>query len=467
MAAPTRVVAEAMPGRAVPEAMPGCDAAGPGSVAVIGGGIAGLAAAHALARAGAAVTLFEASDRVGGLGTFFEYRGHPLERFYHCMLPSDRHLLPLLSELGLAADVYWKETSFGFLRGGRLYRLDTPQDLLRFAPLPFIDRLRVGATGVWGSLRGAGGLDDMTCEDWLTGLSGRRAFETFWKPMLQAKFGDRYREVPALWFWTRFNREKGGKKECKGYLRGGYRRIAQALVDAIVARGGTLRLSAPVAALDIAGDGRPSVRTRTAAPEVFDRVVFTGPVTALAPLLAGGRLADLTDRAGVGIDMQGVVNAVLLLRRGLTPHYWVATIDPGLPFQGVVESTTLLDRAATGGLHLVYLMNYLHRTDPRFARDDTATLADSVAGLQRLFPDLRADDIVDRFVFRSAFVEPLYTVGYQQRMPPTALLPGRLYLATTAQVYPEVTSWNGSVGLANRVVAQMLTECRDLAERAV
>ncbi len=31
--------------------------------------------------------------------------------------------------------------------------------------------------------------------------------------MLQAKFGDRYGDVPALWFWTRFNREKGGKKE--------------------------------------------------------------------------------------------------------------------------------------------------------------------------------------------------------------------------------------------------------------
>ncbi len=47
--------------------------------------------------------------------------------------------------------------------------------------------------------------------------------------------------------------------------------------------------------------------------------------------------------------MQGVVNAVLLLRRGLTPHYWVAAIDAGIPFQGIVESTTLLDRKETAG----------------------------------------------------------------------------------------------------------------------
>ena len=429
-----------------------------GRVAVIGGGIAGLASAHYLSRAGAAVTLFESSNQLGGLGTFFECRGASLERFYHCMLPTDRHLLALLGEIGLADQTYWKETSFGFMRNGRLYGLNTPQDLLRFDPLPFADRLRVGATGLWGSLRSAEGLDDITCEAWLTRLSGRRAFEAFWKPMLQAKFGDRYREVPALWFWTRFNREKGGKKERKGHIRGGYRRIAQCLADSIVAGGGCVRMQAAVSRLDLGDDGRPLVCVADEPVQSFDRVVFTGPVAVLARLLAGGRLAAQTGAIDSGIDMQGVVNAAVLLRRGLTPHYWVAAIDPGTPFQGIVESTTLMDRGETAGLHLVYLMNYLHRSDPRFARDDEATLDDYLGGLRRLFPDLKPDDVVDRFVFRSPFVEPLYTLGYQRRKPPTALLPGRVYLATTAQVYPEVTSWNGSTGLARRVVDQLLAD---------
>src|SRR5262245_54004270 len=188
----------------------------PGRVAVIGGGIAGLSAAHFLAAAGARVTLYEASDQLGGLGTFFDWRGIHLERFYHCMLPSDRHLLALLKDIGLEQRAYWKETGFGFMRNGRLYGLNTPAELLRFDVLPFVDRLRVGVTGLWGSLRSSKGMDDVTCEAWLTGLSGRRAFDSFWKPMMRAKFGDRYHEVPALWFWTRFNREKGGKKERKG-----------------------------------------------------------------------------------------------------------------------------------------------------------------------------------------------------------------------------------------------------------
>src|SRR5690606_3712555 len=109
-------------------------------------------------------------------------------------------------------------------------------------------------------------------------------------------------------------------------------------------------------------------------------------------------------------------------------------------------------------MHLVYLMNYVHRTDPLFAEDDASLLRRYVAGLLRLFPDLKEDDIADRFLFRSPFVEPLYTRGYQHRKPPAALVPGRVFLATTAQVYPEVTSWNGSTGLARDVVNEMLAQ---------
>lgn len=429
------------------------------SVAVVGGGISGLAAAYWLAKAGARVTVYEASDQLGGLGTFFQYRNVLLERFYHCMLPSDRHLLGVLRELDIDDQIYWKETSFGFMRDGRLYGLNTPLELLKFGPLSWVDRIRVGLTGLWGSICSSKGLDDITCVEWLSRLSGRRAFEIFWKPMLQAKFGDRYHEVPALWFWTRFNREKGGgKSECKGYIRGGYHHIIDTLAKSIKARGGIIRLQAPVEKLDLTEDGQFMVHVAQDAPQVFDRLVVTAPIFFLRKAMANGRLASVAEQIDTDIDMQGVVNAVFMLRRGFTKHYWVATIDEEIPFQGIVESTTLLEKIDTAGVHLIYLMNYVHRTDPRFHQSDAEILQAYTTGLKRLFPDLRDEDIIDRFVFRAPFVEPLYTTGYQQRKPPTVLLPGKLYLATTTQVYPEVTSWNGAVGLARKVVDELLSE---------
>ena len=46
-------------------------------IAVIGGGITGLAAAHCLVEGGAHVTVFEAGDRVGGVIRTTPFAGHP------------------------------------------------------------------------------------------------------------------------------------------------------------------------------------------------------------------------------------------------------------------------------------------------------------------------------------------------------------------------------------------------------
>jgi protoporphyrinogen oxidase len=261
-----------------------------------------------------------------------------------------------------------------------------------------------------------------------------------------------------LWFWTRFNREKGGGKERKGYIRGGYRGIADHLVASLKARGSIVRLAAPVERLDLDHEGKPVVRVKGCAAETFDRAVLTAPLILLRRMVAHGKLAAVVDRADPRIDMQGVVNAVLMLRRPLSGYYWVAAIDPGIPFQGFVESTNLLDQRDTGGVHLVYLVNYLHRSEPGYARDDGDILREYLAGLHKLFPGLRDDDIVDSFVFRAPFVEPLYTTGYARRTPPHVLIPGRVYLSTSLQVYPNVTSWNGATEVSRAVIERLLAE---------
>lgn len=427
------------------------------TVGIVGGGIAGLATAWRLTVAGCRVTIFEAGASLGGLGDSFDHGGHPLERFYHCMLPTDRHLLALLGEIGLGEAPVWRETSFGILTEGGLYPLNTPADLLRFAPLSIADRARIGMTGVWGRLRRSQGLDEMTCEAWLSGLSGRSAFERFWRPMLEAKFGDRYHDVPALWFWSRFNREKGGKVECKGYPRGGYRRIIDRLTTLLRARGATIRLREPVRSLSLARDGRPQLGLSGGTAR-FDQVVYAGPNALLPGLADLVSLGVTPSDLGSHIDMQGVINVVLLLRRSLTPHYWVATVDADVPFHGVVETTTLIDPGSIGGAHLVYLTRYLHRDEPGFGDSDANVFRRYWRALKGLFPDLSEADLIASHVFRSSHVEPIYQLGYQRRKPKVVLVPGRVYLATTAQVYPDVTSWNGSCRLAESVAMRALAD---------
>ncbi|MGA9115213.1 MAG: FAD-dependent oxidoreductase [Bacteroidota bacterium] len=424
-------------------------------IAVVGGGIAGLAGAHRLARSAAEVTLYEASASCGGLGAFFPYGGTHLEKFYHCLLPGDDHLLELLGELDMRDSVYWRTAEFGFMHEGRLYGLNTPRELLAFKPLPLVSRFRVGFTGLYASRVSSGGLDEIPAEEWLVRLSGRRAFETLWKPMLQAKFGERYHEIPALWFWTRFNREKGTRKEVKGYIRGGYRRLTELLVDSLRGRGVRLRMNSPVEHLDLDEGGRP-VLSSNGARDTYDAVLITTPLALFRSFASGERMAPWTRRVDPGIDYQGVVNVLLVLRRSLTPYYWVAALHPEIPFQGIVESSVLLEKEDTGGHHLAYMMNYVHRTDPLYARSDEELVGDALRGLRVLFPDFNTRDVRDSFVFRAPFVEPLYTLGYLEKKPPGELVPGRVWLATAAQVYPAVTSWNSSAGLGRDAAGKML-----------
>jgi protoporphyrinogen oxidase len=201
-----------------------------GDVLVIGGGIAGLASAHALLRAGAKVTVLEATASFGGLGTTFRHREHDLDCFYHVVLPTDEHLIRLCSELGLQDRLYWREASLGFMYRRRLYALGGPGDLLRFGAVPLWDRLRLGLTAVYAAhFARSKGLDGITAETWLARLSGKRAFGRLWRPLLEAKFGTAYSQIPALWYWASFRREKGTGPEVKGYPRFGYHGLTDEL----------------------------------------------------------------------------------------------------------------------------------------------------------------------------------------------------------------------------------------------
>lgn len=426
----------------------------PTRVAILGGGISGLAAAYFLAERGKNVTLFETTDQLGGLGTFFSHDGYFHERFYHCMLPSDGPLLNLLGKIGVANQVYWKPSQFGILANGRLYGLNSAIDLLKFNLVSFVDRLRIGLTGLYGKFCSDKGLDDVSAEAWLTKLSGKNAFAAFWRPLLQAKFGDRYRDVPALWFWSRFNREKAKGPERKGYIRGGYKTIIDALVLALEKKGVVIRKNAAISKVSRSQNGNILVVLNGSNDE-FDQVLLTTPHSVVEGLLDRESLGPTTAKVSTDIESQGVVNVLFFLRQSISSYYWIATPEDSIPFQGVVESSNLMEPEERHGLHLAYVMNYVHRSDPLFSRPEVDLLKEYSVALRRLFPKLQESDFVASYVFRAPFVEPVYFRGYLSKKPPVELLPGKIFLSCTAQVYPEVTSWNGAVGLVEKAVARM------------
>ena len=433
------------------------------TVAVIGGGISGLSSAFRLGQLGHRVTLFESEDFLGGLGTTFPYRGGHLERFYHCILPDDDALVRLIRDVGMESDLLWRETSMGFMVKRRIYSMNTPMDLLRFSPLPIMDRIRMGWMGLRARQMGVQpGLDDIPIERWIRSLAGDKAFEIVWKPMLEAKMGDSYPALPALWLSSRMNREKSSAQERKGCLKRGYRSLIDTIEARLREQGADIRFKTRVEAIERDGE-RMALRLDGGERMVFDRVVSTTPLIHFQAMTKSLGLDPAL--ANLKLDYQGVVCAVFLLRKPLSSYYWMPLVDSGAHAQGVVEMSNLVPLDRSNGLYVTYLLNYTHRSSALFNQPDEQILAGYRKDLADLFPDA-GRTIVDEFLFRAPFVEPIWSVGYRKVCPPTSVIPGRLYLASTAQVYPRVNSWNSCCTVVESMIPQLQQEAETLMARS-
>lgn len=83
---------------------------------VVGGGVAGLVVARRLAASGASVTLFEASDRLGGTVARHEVGGIALDAGAESFAVRGGAVAPLLAELGLGEDIVSPEPGPAWLQ---------------------------------------------------------------------------------------------------------------------------------------------------------------------------------------------------------------------------------------------------------------------------------------------------------------------------------------------------------------
>ena len=422
----------------------------PKHIAIVGAGVAGLAAAYELTKAGCAVSVFEQRDEIGGLARSVVLGGQRLDRYYHFVCGGDRLLMELADELGIADRIGWRPAPTSYYVAGRLYPFTTPLDILRFAPISLVSRLRFGLHGArarrfthWQSI------EHLTAEQWLVEGMGRQAYETIWEPLLRMKFADALGEVSAPWIWHRIHRVVTSRDsllrpERFGCFAGGTSTLLSALAERIERAGGEIHLGRPVRRLLERG-GRAGGVALHEGEAPADAVISTAPLPALATLLpdaASDYRAQLQT-----VRFMGVVCLLLRLRAGLTSSVWVNVNDPRAPFQGFVEYSNLCAPGGDGP-RLVYIPLYMPPDDPRFLMPD-GDLADRlIAGMETLLPAFDRSQVVDWLVTRDAHAQAVCPPGFAQRIPAIASpLPGLLVTDST-QLYPADRNVSGTIGLA-------------------
>lgn len=420
-------------------------------VGIIGGGLTGLTAAYELTKLRYRVTVYEASDQLGGLGSGFKASGWDwhLDRFYHHLFQSDWAVQHLSREVG--AKFFFRTPVTALWYQGHLYPFDRPTAILRFPHLTWMQKFRFGLVTLYlRLLRNWSPLERTTAHEWLLRALGPEIYEIIWQPLLTGKFPKDWQRVNMAWFWARVHK----RSTALGYYVGGFQALMEKIAEHVRNRGGEIHLRTPVHRITAQENG---IVLQTDGSEMrFDRVIATVPAAVMADL-APDLPADYMTKV-CSMETVGAQVLILALKYPLTEgFYWLNLPLGEFPFLALVEHTNYIDSEYYGGDHIIYLGDYPSRDDPRYQMTKEDLLNLYLPALRRFNPSFTPDWIRDSWLCREPYAQPVVPVNYSQQIPSIrAPIPG-LYLATMSQVYPWDRGSNYAVELGQEV-ARLLHE---------
>jgi protoporphyrinogen oxidase len=422
-------------------------------IGIVGGGIAGLAAAYRLRQHGFEVQVFEAGDNLGGLAATYETRGDRIEKFYHHLSQSEDTIVELAQNLGLDDHIEWRYKSDAYYINGTVYPMDTIWEIAAYPYLSFYDKFRLGMLTFGVDVRNGVpsfdtydniedfetvGVKEFVCEH-----ATENAYKHFFRPLLNAKFGSRKDEVSAAWLLGRikFRGERDLLRgEMLGYFEGGFHRLIDALVEAVGRE--NIETGSRVTSLGMAEGTIESLTTATdggTETHSIDEVIVAAMPNVLESLT--GYTCD--------IDFQATVCSVLSLSESLMDTYWLNIADDA-PFGALIEHTNFIPTERYGGEHLLYAVSYVQ--DPSediWQMTDDEVEATWLAGIEDLFPDFNRSLVNWIRTARNPRTAPVYERGYLDMVIPYDLaetVADDTYyagMASRAQ-YPE-RSLNGAI----------------------
>lgn len=407
---------------------------------VIGGGMAGMAAALTLAEHGQRIVLLEANAHLGGVASSFERDGRLVPLGYHHILSSDAQLLSFLGRFDLLSRVHWKRIEMGFSIDDTILGLSNPRDFLR-APLPW--RVKAGmaariATAWWPQA------NDEPASDWLRRLTGTEALDAFFNPLTQIKFGLPTSGLSAAWLRARLAAGEAGSRY--GYMpnEDWVSVLVSALHRRLVEAGVEIRLNSPVAEVVPAASRQ---RLQSIQLHSGERIRARCFVAAIPPPVLNALAPEVRSPALDAIQYTGVVSTVVATRTPVPlDRYWTNFLRPTYSFGGIFRLDLLNDSLGHPG---VKLLNFCTHVAPRNKAHsmlswDPSTIEDRYLSdfKTRFGVTIRPEWI---HTSRIPLYSPVFVHGYQN--PPVRherLL--NLFLAGNYRTFPVLATTGSAMG---------------------
>ena len=432
-------------------------------VAIIGAGIGGMSAAYDLVKAGKQVTIFEASDHVGGLAAGFKepHWDWTVERFYHHWFHSDEHMLGLIDELGWSDQVLFPKPVTVMYYRGKFYPFDSIPAALMYPGLGWgINKIRFGLVGLYLRLTNNWkSLETTTVDAWMRKWAGDKVYESMWEPMMIGKFGEEYAKVVNMaWFWARLH----ARTTRLGTFKGGFQVFADKFAARLKEMGVIIKLETRVKEIKGMPEKRVSIQTDDGQTQEFSQILVTtspGLLAHLAPSLPKSYLEGL-----LSLKSMGAVVMVLSLKHQLSRegYYWYnIPKSAGFPFLSLVEHTNFLKPEYFSGDHILYIGDYLPQDHENFDLTKEEIEDKFLPHLVKFNPDFSPEWVKKTWLFRTKYAQPVPLVNHSNNIPEIRTpIPG-LYFASMSQVYPWDRGTNFAVEIGRRAAEMMIREKND------
>lgn len=310
---------------------------------VVGGGIAGLAAALRLVEHGARVTVVETRQRLGGRATSFDdpTTGERLDNCQHVLMRCCTNLLDLYRRLGVLDKVQWHDTFSFAAPDGRVdvmrpdplpAPLHLSRSLMRFRSLTWADKLAISRAmrAIMRTSRAQRDrMDDEPFADWLKRhRQPEQAIRRYWELVVVSACNEQLDRVSTRYALQVF--QEGFLCRADAYEMGLSDVPLVELYDPAEAKlrdaGGELLLSTSADGFEVDGSRVTGLRLRdrTVRADAFVSAVPFDRLLKLAP--ESMRQQDARLRGLEAIDVSPIIGAHLVLEAG----------EPAMPLPHVV-----------------------------------------------------------------------------------------------------------------------------------
>jgi zeta-carotene desaturase len=327
-------------------------------VAVVGGGLAGLAAGCALADAGYRVTLFERRPYLGGRASSYEHpgTGEVVDNCQHVLLGCCTNLLDFYNRLGVSDKIRWYDKLTFIAPDGKQGTISpstlpspfhSSQAFLKFPLLSLGDKVRV-ARAMLAVLNGVPH-DEGDFLSWLRRKGqSQRAIDRFWSPVLVSALNEDLDKVSVRYGAMVFREAflKSAEAGRMGVPTVPLSDLYGVAAEYIAARGGEVHLRCPIEHVRTESNG---VSLKAAGDDLkFEYLVSAVPFHALARLLPADDAAAYVAEEANKLEPAPITGIHLWFDRELTPLEHAVLLERTI--QWMFQKSKIQDRAVGGPL---------------------------------------------------------------------------------------------------------------------